>query len=90
MTSLGRGFLPGGRFPGGLAPWALTGAFARVRKLSYVLATDWGAQLASPFPPIAEPLRHDPGWKVTDLKCGHDVMVDMPKETAEILIAAGA
>jgi pimeloyl-ACP methyl ester carboxylesterase len=69
---------------------ALTGAFARVRKLSYVLATDWGAQLASPFPPIAEPLRHDPGWKVTDLKCGHDVMVDMPKETAEILIAAGA
>ena len=69
---------------------ALTGAFARVRKLSYVLATDWGAQLASPFPPIAEPLRHDPVWKVTDLKCGHDVMVDMPKETADILIAAGA
>jgi peptidyl-prolyl cis-trans isomerase SurA len=33
MTSLGRGFLPGGRFPGGLAPWALTGAFAALLAL---------------------------------------------------------
>ena len=68
----------------------LTGAFARVRRHSYVLATGWGGPPPSPFVPIAERLRHDPGWKVADLKCGHDVMVDMPKETADILIAAGA
>jgi pimeloyl-ACP methyl ester carboxylesterase len=50
----------------------LTDALAQVRKRTFVLTTDWGASL-SPFVAIAERL---------------DLELDMPKETAEILIAA--
>jgi pimeloyl-ACP methyl ester carboxylesterase len=64
----------------------LTGALARVPRHTYVLATQWGPP--QPFVAIADRLRQDPTWKVMDLPSGHDVMVDMPKETAEILIAA--
>ncbi len=67
---------------------ALTGAFAKVPKRTYVLATKWGSPPPSPFIPIADRLRHDPSWKVVNLPCGHDVMVDLPHETAEILLTA--
>ncbi len=67
---------------------ALTGEFARVRKHTYVLATNWGSPPVSPFTAIAERLKKEPEWKVVSLPCGHDVMVDLPKETAEILTAA--
>ena len=42
----------------------------------------------SPFGPLAERLRKDKSWMVASLPCGHDAMVDMPKEVAELLIAA--
>jgi len=66
----------------------LTGAYAQVRKRTYVLATSWGSPPPSPFIPIAERLKADKGWKVLELPCGHDVMLDMPNETADILLAA--
>jgi pimeloyl-ACP methyl ester carboxylesterase len=70
---------------------ALTGKFAGVRKRTYVLATGWvPPQPPSPFAAVAERVKQDPGWKVVNLPCGHDVMVDLPKETTEVLIAAGA
>jgi pimeloyl-ACP methyl ester carboxylesterase len=67
---------------------ALTGALARVPRRTYVLAADWGPP--QPFVPIAERLKHDQTWKVVSLPCGHDVMLDMPMETADLILAASA
>jgi pimeloyl-ACP methyl ester carboxylesterase len=64
----------------------LTGGFDRVGKRSYVLATEYGPP--QPFVAIAKHLKQDKKWDVVDFACGHDVMLDMPKETAEVLIAA--
>jgi pimeloyl-ACP methyl ester carboxylesterase len=66
----------------------LTGALARVPRRTYVLATNWGPP--QPFIEIAKRLKHDPGWTVISLPCGHDLMLDMPKETAEQLVMASA
>jgi pimeloyl-ACP methyl ester carboxylesterase len=48
----------------------------------YVLADGWDP---SPFRHFAA--KHDgrPGWSVVKLPCGHDVMVDMPRELAGVL-----
>ena len=67
---------------------SLIGALARVRKHTYVLAADWGPP--QPFVAIAERLKQDQSWNVVSLPCGHDLMIDQPKETAEILLAAAA
>ena len=67
---------------------ALTGVHSRVRNHTYVLAANWGPP--QPFIEIAERLKKEQGWNVVSLPCGHDLMLDMPKETAEILIAASA
>jgi pimeloyl-ACP methyl ester carboxylesterase len=67
---------------------SLTGAHARVSKHTYVLATDY--PLKGIFATIADRLRPDQKWNVVDLPCGHDVMLDMPRQTADILIAASA
>ncbi|MGD0289112.1 MAG: alpha/beta hydrolase [Candidatus Binataceae bacterium] len=67
---------------------SLTGALAQVRKHFYVLATEYGPP--QPFIALAERLKQDKNWKVVSFSCGHDLMLDMPKETAEILIAASA
>lgn len=71
---------------------SLSGACAQVRKRTYILAAGWtpppemGGQ--SPFVPLAERLKKDAAWRVVSASCGHDVMVDMPKELAELLIEA--
>jgi pimeloyl-ACP methyl ester carboxylesterase len=65
---------------------SLTGASARVAKRTFVLATGWGPP--QPFVAIADRLKSQPGWKVVTLPCGHDLMLDMPQETAALLIAA--
>ena len=64
----------------------LPDAFARVDKRTYILAAGY---TRSAFGPIAERLKRDRNWSVTSLPCGHDVMVDMPEELAELLIKAG-
>jgi pimeloyl-ACP methyl ester carboxylesterase len=65
---------------------SLTGAHAGVPKHTYVLATEY--PLKGNFAPIADRLRQDKKWKVVDFPCGHDLMLDMPKETADLLIAS--
>jgi len=67
---------------------SLTGAHTGVTKHAYALATDY--PLKGPFAAVAAPLRLDKKWKVVDFPCGHDLMLDMPKETADLLIAASA
>ena len=63
----------------------LPDAFARVAKRTYIQAAGYSR---SAFGPIAERLSRDKNWHVTALPCGHDVMVDMPAELADLLIEA--
>ncbi len=71
---------------------SLSGGLARINKRTYILAPGWAPPAAmggqSPFVPLAEGLRQDPAWRVHSMPCGHDAMVDMPKELAELLVAA--
>ncbi len=67
---------------------ALTGGSAKVGRHTYVVATGYGPP--QPFLAVADGLKSDKNWKVVTFPCGHDLMLDMPKETAEVLVAAGA
>ena len=50
---------------------------------TYVLCT--GVVHRTSFMEVAEPLYSDPTWQVRELPTGHDAMVTMPLETAELL-----
>ena len=60
---------------------ALTGARDRVAKKAYIRAS----QPSEPFD-ASKAKTQKSGWKVYDVPCGHDVMVDMPERLTEILI----
>jgi len=63
-------------------PLRLTGAITRIENITYILATGWAP---SPFPQFYEKAKAR-GWKTLTMACGHDVMLDLPKElTAELL-----
>jgi hypothetical protein len=40
------------------------------------------------FDAHATKLKSRPGWRIYDVPCGHDVMVDMPDRLVEILLEA--
>lgn len=62
-------------------------AHERVKTKIYVRA----ASYAQPtFEAIAARLQDRPDWKVMRLQCGHDVMIDQPAQTADILLRAVA
>jgi pimeloyl-ACP methyl ester carboxylesterase len=61
---------------------ALTGAHRTVRRKVYIRAANF---LSSAFEHVYESAKSDPTWIAHELPCGHDVMVDMPDELAEIL-----
>ncbi len=64
-------------------PLHLTGARDRVPKKAYVRARKY----AQPdFDRWYNQCAKDPTWKVFDLNCGHDAMIDMPQEVTDILI----
>jgi pimeloyl-ACP methyl ester carboxylesterase len=62
---------------------ALTGAHDRVAKKAYIRAKGYPSV---PFDGFYERLKADPAWRVYELLCGHDAMVDMPVELSEILV----
>lgn len=64
---------------------SLRGDFEKVTNKTFICATDWAP---SPFIPIYNDIKKQAGWKLHELNCGHDVMVDKPVETAEILLEA--
>lgn len=70
---------------GSLATWAerlpLTGRYKLVTNLTYVFAGGWNG----PFGPIYDRVRADADWHTYVFDCGHDVMIDMPQETANLL-----
>ena len=61
----------------------LTGGIERIAQRHYILADNWDP---SPFRHFAAKLAGKPGWEVTTMKVGHDIMVDMPQELAEFLL----
>jgi pimeloyl-ACP methyl ester carboxylesterase len=65
-------------------PALLTGDHAKVSKRLYILADGWDP---SPFRHFAKHYDGQAGWTVTQLPSSHDVMVDMPKELATLLIS---
>lgn len=68
-------------------PIRLAGAWQRVQHLTYVLAAEY---LRSPFHRYAEALRADPRWRVTEIACGHEVMIDAPDALRLLLLESVA
>jgi pimeloyl-ACP methyl ester carboxylesterase len=65
-------------------PLKLTGGITQINRIAYVLATGWaGGQ--SPFRPFLEKARSR-GWAVSELDCGHDVMLDRPDAVTDLLL----
>jgi pimeloyl-ACP methyl ester carboxylesterase len=64
-------------------PLRLTGRINRVKSVTFILATGWAP---SPFPPFYEKAKAK-GWETLTVKCGHDVMLDKPKELTDKLLA---
>src|SRR5262245_48956795 len=62
---------------------ALTGARDRVAKKAYIRAKGYPSV---PFDAAQQHLKADPAWRVYELPCGHDAMVDMPERLTEILL----
>jgi pimeloyl-ACP methyl ester carboxylesterase len=61
----------------------LTGARERAPKKAYIRAQ---AYAQSVFSALHDKLQKDLAWKVYEVPCGHDVMVDMPERLTEILL----
>jgi pimeloyl-ACP methyl ester carboxylesterase len=68
-------------------PIELTGSHARIANKSYVLATKNPIPL---FQNFARSMRSDRSCISYELPCGHDVMIDLPEETAAIIEKAAA
>lgn len=67
-----------------LQPVRLTGARERIADKLYIRAS---AYPNSTFDAAMTKLRSRPGWRIADVPCGHDVMIDMPDRLVELLIA---
>jgi pimeloyl-ACP methyl ester carboxylesterase len=68
-------------------PVKLTGARERIGSKMYVRATAYPNPV---FDAHAAKLRARDGWQVTEIPCGHDIMVDMPDALVEVLVAGRA
>jgi pimeloyl-ACP methyl ester carboxylesterase len=61
----------------------ITGARDRIAKKAYIRAKGYPSV---PFDGYHDKLKATAGWRVYEVPCGHDAMVDMPDRVAEILI----
>jgi pimeloyl-ACP methyl ester carboxylesterase len=64
-------------------PIRLTGARDRVPKKTYVRTTGYDNPN---FDRYYAKVKSDPSWRTYEMPCGHEVMIDMPQRTAEILL----
>ena len=65
------------------SPVLLSGRHEKVAQRLYILADGWDP---SPFRYFAAQAEGKPGWRVVKMPCGHDVMVDAPRELAAELL----
>jgi pimeloyl-ACP methyl ester carboxylesterase len=57
----------------------------RIKNHTYIYAANWGnSQIAKQY----EFAKKRKDWKVFEVECGHDVMIDEPTELAEILVSS--
>jgi hypothetical protein len=63
-------------------PVKLTGALERISSKTYVLATGYDGGSLKAFAARAKAERT---WRYEELHCGHDMMLAMPDETADLL-----
>lgn len=52
---------------------------------SYIHASGWRGSL---YRDVYERVRAEPGWSTHTLACGHDIMLDAPDETAQLMLDA--
>ena len=64
----------------------LTGEIAKIQNVTFILADGW---TPSPFTAFCA-LAKAKGWKTVSMECGHDVMLDMPEELTQELLAVSA
>jgi pimeloyl-ACP methyl ester carboxylesterase len=64
-------------------PIRLTGARERIRKKTYVRAKGYDNPN---FDAYYAKAKADPTWRTYEMPCGHEVMIDMPERTAQILL----
>jgi pimeloyl-ACP methyl ester carboxylesterase len=64
----------------------LTGAREKVAKKTYIRAKGYPSVA---FDGHQEKLKGDTAWRVYEMPCGHDAMVDMPDRLTEILLEVG-
>jgi hypothetical protein len=67
-------------------PVRLTGAIDTIADKRFILADRWDP---SPFRHFAARVADLPGWRLTVMPTGHDIMVDMPGELASELLTLG-
>lgn len=65
---------------------SLTGAWKSVPRKVYVYCDGWSP---NPFADLHDQLNADPGWTAHTAPCGHDIMIDLPDELADMLLALG-
>jgi pimeloyl-ACP methyl ester carboxylesterase len=61
----------------------LTGARERIARKAYIRAKGYPS---GPFDAGQERLKANAEWRVYELPCGHDAMIDMPEQLTEILL----
>ena len=61
----------------------ITGARDRIAKKAYIRARGYAN---APFDAAREKVKAAAGWRIYEVPCGHDVMVDMPDRLTEILL----
>ena len=66
-------------------PIRLEDKWEQIRRRVYIYATGWSPGVGKPF---FERAQQETGWQAVSLACGHDVMIDMPQELTEILLAS--
>jgi len=67
-------------------PVQLTGAIARIGRISYAFASGWAGE-QSPFYPFYQKARSR-GWATSELACGHDAMLDQPEAVTALLLGS--
>lgn len=65
----------------------LTGAYKSIERKHFVAATAPAWLEHSPFIALAERLRHDLGWTVTDLDSPHNFLASGPDELLRVILA---
>lgn len=66
---------------------SITGARERIPRKTYVVATRNPGNVDNP---MIDGVRADPSWNVVDIDCGHMTMIELPEETARLLMEAAS